>query len=785
MKKGLDYLLLFFSAIYLIVHFIPDLGGADVMGAQWLYTSIVDLVVFGYLLLNLNKYNEAIRAIFNSRFTLLYLIYFLWALISMSYAMNVIETLVCLSRLTSTFLLFINISILLYKKDLTPFYTALCMLLSIVLIYDALYVIKGLVNNMDTMSLDQNIVSLTGNNGNKNVMAASLIIKVPFALYLWVRGQFFQKIMGVVSLFLGVFAVFLMNTRSTYVALLILSLIFIITSIYFLYRNKKKLTSQLLLFIIPIVLAFLLANTVLSNAIKMQEFQGGYGSVTKRIGDITVKSEEGSRIHLWWAAFDYFKKHPVLGAGYGNWKLASIPYEKERTNDLFVPYHSHNDFIENGADLGIIGMLSYFLLFLVLGIVTLRIWKNKTISQYHFIATISLMVLACYFIDAFFNFPTERTVMQTLMAFSFALIMAPAFLLKEDAIALPRISLVGATFSKYIFVLLTIATLIPTIYINQQVYESMKVQKFVMGEIDADPKMPLDDVKTAFPMFPNLSTSTLPIKALVARYYFRDKYYNEALQLLKESDGVNPALHYNDFIRTAIYAAKQNYDSCAYYAYNAFYNWPRASSYYKNALFAAAKKKDTTEINKIYQLYKKYRDGGEAVNQYIMAMYEVKGGADKNMSRLIDTAFVQFPKDSAILMNAKNLVTRGLQGNQNNGQILGAVNAFAVEGSKMFAKGKYLQAANLYLKASTMEPNNFTHYENVAICFYMNKDYEKSLPYFDKAVSFDANTTGKSYFFKAMSLVALGKNSEACAPLEAAKKKNYPDINKYIALYCK
>ena len=136
MKKGLDYLLLFFSAIYLIVHFIPDLGGADVMGAQWLYTSIVDLVVFGYLLLNLNKYNEAIRAIFNSRFTLLYLIYFLWALISMSYAMNVIETLVCLSRLTSTFLLFINISILLYKKDLTPFYTALCMLLSIVLIYE-------------------------------------------------------------------------------------------------------------------------------------------------------------------------------------------------------------------------------------------------------------------------------------------------------------------------------------------------------------------------------------------------------------------------------------------------------------------------------------------------------------------------------------------------------------------------------------------------------------------------------------------------------------------------
>ena len=75
MKKGPDYILLFFAAIYLIVHFIPDLGGADVMGAQWLYTSVVDLVVFGYLLVNINKYKEAIQAIFNSRFSIIYLIY--------------------------------------------------------------------------------------------------------------------------------------------------------------------------------------------------------------------------------------------------------------------------------------------------------------------------------------------------------------------------------------------------------------------------------------------------------------------------------------------------------------------------------------------------------------------------------------------------------------------------------------------------------------------------------------------------------------------------------------
>ena len=73
-----------------------------------------------------------------------------------------------------------------------------------------------------------------------------------------------------------------------------------------------------------------------------------------------------------------------------------------------------------------------------------------------------------------------------------------------------------------------------------------------MGEINEDPKMALDEVKDAFPEIPNLSTSTLPIKALVARYHLRDKQYDEAMRLLNESDNVNPYLHYNDFIKNKV-----------------------------------------------------------------------------------------------------------------------------------------------------------------------------------------------------------------------------------------
>jgi O-antigen ligase len=778
MKKGADYILLFFAAIYLIVHFIPDLGGADVMGAQWLYTSIVDLVVLAYILINRKIYAEAISAVFSHQFTLLYTFYFIWALISISYAMNAIEAIVCLARLASTFFIFTNLAILLYKKDIKNYYLPIAILITIVLFFDAFYVMRTFKEAIDSELGTFNPNNATGNNGNKNVMAASLIIKFPFCLYLILNTKIFGKVFGVITLFVGAFAIFILSTRSTFVSLLGIMIIFAATTLYF--RKKADLKSSIIsiaYILVPVIFAFFFSNLALSNISEASSS----GAVTDRIQSIQLNNQASSgRLHLWEGAIDYFLKHPFIGDGYGNWKLASIPYEKEFTNDLYVPYHSHNDFLEAAADLGIVGGLAYLGLFVLAFVFTIQVWFKEKYKDYRLFTTISFMAVACYFIDAFLNFPTERTSMQTMLTISVALLFAPAYLIQKDsAKKLKQLKFILPTYIIIGFLLIG-----GSIFINNQVYESLKVQKYVMGEIDADPKMALDEVKSAFPMFPNLSTSTLPIKALVARYYFRDKMYDESMRLLNESENVNPALHYNDFIRTAIYAAKQNYDSTAYYAYRAFYNWPRANSYYKNALFAAAKKKDTVEINKVYNVYKKYRDGGDAVNQYLMAMYEVKGGADKNMMNILDSAYVHFPKDTVPLLNAKNLLSRGVLGGQGSGQAV-FTNQYSTDGGKLFAKGKYTQAANMYIKASNAEPNNYTHYENVAICYYTNKNFEKSIPYFDKAASFSNNNTGKSEFFKAMSLVSMGKNSDACGPLQAAKKKNYPDIDKYITLYCK
>jgi O-antigen ligase/tetratricopeptide (TPR) repeat protein len=763
----------FCALLYLLVHFIPDFGGADVMGSQWLYVSLVDFAILLYILLNQQQYKAAIDAVLKLKFTIVYSFLVIWAIVSITYSINAIESLVCLARLLSTYLIFINLSILFFKKEQTTLFNVVSILVGVVLLFDSLYVITGFSKNMIEMNLDQNIISLTGKNGNKNVMAASLLIKFPFLLFVIVHNKLIGKIAGFIVLFLGMMALFILNTRSTFVGL---GVLFIMFSLAITLLNNKQgfklIAINLAYFILPLVFAFFTANGMLTKAVDLQGFEGGYGSVTKRVGDINVASEQNSRIKLWKAAIDYTTKHPFLGAGYGNWKLASIPYEKEYTNDLFVPYHCHNDYIEMFADLGIIGGLSFAALFVLLGITTVQFWLKSKDDQHKFIISVALMAIACYFVDAFFNFPAERTSMQTMFALSAALLFLPIYLTGTNT------SSQNKDFKFSILLLIPLLLIVGVIYVNYQTFTSLKVQKYVMGEINEDPKMALEDVKDAFPEIPNLSTSTLPIKALVARYYLRDKMNEEAMRLLNESDHVNPYLHYNDFIKTAIFSTQGKFDSTFYYAKKAFYNWPRATSYYKNMIFASAKMKDTAEATKAFKTYIKYRNSGEGWNQYILGLIEINQTPIAETRALLDTAIAKFPADSAIFVNTKSLL-------YGTAISTGSLPNYAALGAQAFQKGKYTVAANYYLQASTAEPGNYTHFENMGICYYTAKSYEKAIQYFNRAIDLPSANTGKSEFFKAMSYIAIGNNTAGCSALQAAKAKKYQGVDAQIAQYCK
>ena len=761
-----------FVGLYLLVHFIPDLGAYDVMGPQWLYTSCIDFLGIAFIFMHLQHYAEAVHGIFKYKFTIVFTFLVAWAAISYFYAINPIETLVTGSRLVTTYLVFIVLSILFYKQPLPILLTGISVIMAFVLLYDSLMLLNTFSSNLTTMDLDQNILALRGNHGNKNMMAASLLIKFPFVLWLIINNKLLGKLLAAFVLVMGVTGLLVLNTRSTYVGLIIIAIIFIATTLYFKSKeNKKAILSQIAFLIIPIVIGYFIANVFLDTAVQMQDTQGLYGSITKRIGDITLASEENSRLRLWENAIDYSIKHPLIGCGYGNWKLASIPYTIFHTTDLYVDYHAHNDFFEMFADLGVLGGISFALLFLLVLIATFSIWKNKSFNHLHLAATILFMSITCYAVDAFLNFPAERTAMQSILAITAALIFIPLSYQQENTKL--RTSLMAVFFS------LALIVIIPSIYLNKLTFDSLKIQKLIMSELQqAYPEMKTEDVEK-LPAIPDLSSSTLPLKAILARYYIRDKKYDEALALLKESDNVNPYLYYNDFLRTTIYFEKNNIDSALICSKKAFYNWPNSTLYYKNLIIAEARKKDSTEIKKAFNFIVDHYNTPFTWNNYLLGMLEVKGKVDANLNHILDSAIKLFPNDGTTFSQTKVLFNKWTIDSNNK-----TANDYVVFALKAFQQGQYIKAANYYMKAANIDLTNYTHQENIGMCLYNSQKYLDAISYFNKSIALGTSTTGKSEYYLGNCYIALDKKIEACNALQLANNKKYPDAAASIKSNC-
>ena len=113
------------SVLYLAVYFIPDMGGSDVMGAQWLYSSSLSLGIVAYIALRYKVYEEAIQQVLSFKFTWVFSVLVFWAMGSYFYAINPTETLVTLARLMTTYFVFLNLSILYYNQDRAFLFTGI------------------------------------------------------------------------------------------------------------------------------------------------------------------------------------------------------------------------------------------------------------------------------------------------------------------------------------------------------------------------------------------------------------------------------------------------------------------------------------------------------------------------------------------------------------------------------------------------------------------------------------------------------------------------------------
>ncbi len=776
--------------LYFAVHFIPEFDAYDNMGSQWIYLVAVDAAVTIFILSRKNDYQLAANSIFANIFSKLYLALFALAGLSLITAINPTEGWVCYVRFIATIVAFFNISILLY--DRTDLFRIIAQILGVVLLIESIQAISVFLNGFETVELNDLVKQLKGTAGNKNIFSAGLVMKVPFVIYCIHKSRIWGKLLNILILLLAAFTIFIANARAAYLSFLFILVLYIVYCILE-YRKDRK-TEQALFrigyIIIPLLAAFFISQIELNTVKSIQNDNNSqlFGSVTERLGTLASTSDENNqvRLRLWAHAMDYTQHHPLIGCGYGNWKIASIPYQRIITKDLYVPIHAHNDFVETFAELGIAGGLLFLSLFICLTIFTYKTYFSEANEETKLISVISFLALTGYGIDAFFNFPVERPVCQMFFAFISAVNLV-AYLKGRSEINMEDSEPVSKTGSvKSLFCLLALLFLMPAFYVTYLTYQSLKVQRYLLADLDNEPlKLDWKTILATLPDIPNLSATAQPTDAIKGRYLSEAGRFEESLVYIDKGRKANPAIGYSEFLKATVYFKQEKYDSARRNATTAFYMRPKAKTYYQTLIAVLAKIKDTANIRKAFNEYIRYRPEQFGWDLYLRGILNSNGHGTPALLTISDSSLAHFPKDSTLLVRrAEILATMSQQpvtpaNNAKAIEDINLANKYYQEGIAAFGSGSpekddLEKAAGLFLKAAKLSPNNYVIYENAAMCYFNKKDFAKSLVYFDKVLAMTNAGNGKSEFFKGVALLSLGRK-EGCTYLLMAQKKNYKE----------
>jgi len=773
-----DWFTLLFTGLYLLVEWIPNLGAIEFMGPQWLYLSLLAAVVAGYIIFYDRSHHPGVDRIGSSTISVVYLSLFLLSGLSILAAINPTESIVCYARFVVTVTSFFNMAVLLHRR--TRVIPVLLFLVAISVLLQSLQALMDFLAGFHDTPLNQLLLGIKGNMGNKNILAASLMVKLAFVMFGIFRSRSVSRGFYIFVCILGAATVFLLNARAAYIGIILETVLCVLICFVMPGRpgeNRQRATIQRVGgIVVPILLALFISQALLFSALQENTGPSKYGLVSDRLVELSFSNNSSTgRLDLWKAALSYSKEHPLMGCGYGNWKLVSIPYEKTIVNDEVIAKHVHNDFLEIPAETGILGGLLYISIFIVAFICTIRSFYSSAERETKLLSLFSLVALAGYAVDSLFNFPIDRPNMQML----FALILA----LNLDSFLMVPSKTPSATstkkwwrpaFALNLFVLMPVA-----IWLCFSTYRSLVVQYQTDEDMALDVPVNNSSINAAFPSIPNLAKSAIPIDAIKARYLMLEKKYDQALVLLNNSIRVNPYIMYNEYLKAYIFFMQNRFDSAYFYSKKAFYNKPRSGQYYRTFTTICAQLRDTTDLRQAFELYTSYRKEPEPWVLYTDALRYLQYPV-ATVSALTDSALRLFPGDTSLRLRSAALHT-----------ITPAVSSSVAPASYFemataaFRAENYPVAARDFILASEAHTGGYVSMENAGLCYLAMKQYQKAIACFNTVIGSGASSDGKSECYRGICLYDLGKKEEGCRSLQAAAAKKYPEAMTLLAKNCR
>lgn len=749
----------FLLILYIITGSLSNFGAIDILAPQWIYLGAINIMSCLYFLFTPNALNTAFRPLFKSAFIYLYLFYIIWNVLSYFYAINPVETLINLPRVGNTFFALFFSYFLIYNLPNKFFFVSRLFLVFLIAELAAYY------NDFATVYPKEGlrVIAIKGFAGNKNITAASIAFKLPFALYLLhsIRRPLYRFVLALV-LFGGVLAISLIEARAAILSTLVVFILFLLFQVYLLsnkHYNTKQGLLNLVLTIIPYFLAMLFNIGITNSANK--------GTITDTVGRIafTEKSSNG-RFQYWGDALDYVLKNPILASGLGNWKIASISEGKEHISGYTVPYHAHNDFIHVFTETGIPGGLTYLSIFacltLYLFILLYQKYKAQGILelQYFFL----LLPLIVYGLDAGLNFPVARPLMQSSLAIFAGLILGLYLDQKHQGETQQHIRVSLHKFSlSFILVGLVLG-----IYVHVISYISLRKQGQLLYEFNNAQynmtRAQLDDISHDFP---NLTETAMPIKSMKARYYYLQGSKEEAYQMIEEGVKDNPQIFFSENLKAQFLLQEGKLDSAYVYAKKAFEGLPNNMPHYDMYMKTLVAKRDLTALDQTFEKIISLGGNQKIVwTIYIRSLAQTRSLGDPFAMDKAASAYQLFPQDETIF-SLYRMLTYGQQR-------MVEAESLGQQASSLYNNKEFEAAASLFQQAFDKDPLQHTYSLNAGLGYYEAKQYDKAIQLFDLTLtSKNEDTKERALRYKGLSFFAAGRGPEACAVFLRLRNK-YP-----------
>lgn len=728
----------------LSIALFPYFGVIDPIASQWLILNIINILGFLFIFYGVNfNYLKPKFFLFKSKTVLFYGLYILLGLISILYSMNTYEAIIEFSRYFNTFISFILMYLLLdWEKDKK----IVIIWISLITFLELFFVLKPFFE--DSLAYGFSFKRSQRYNGlaaNINITAFSLLLKLPFLFYL--TTIFNSRILKISTDILVsgiILCLIILKSRASFISLF---LVIILLTIYYFINRKNKVFLKFSIKSILIFCLFLSAEAFLTTS----------ENSIDRIGSITNSSLEdesiNQRLNYYKSALVQFKEKP-FGEGLGNWKIKSIKLNKDIINDYIVPYHMHNDFLQNLAELGLIGFILYGLIFLTLLLKLLKsiFWYQTTSKLDYFL----LLGLIIYLVDASLNFPMARPMIQVYMILFFILILRNI-----------NNTFIESKLASKIFISILAIGIFLTLYVNYQSYITYKKQIPLMADFNYGKyTINVEEYENIDFKWPNLSVTTIPLNSMIARYYENSGQYEKAINTLHQTKNINPYLGWNDAVLAASYFDTKKIDSAIYYSEKAYYKIPNNNLHIRLMLGAAKEKRDEKLMDSVFNSAKnRLKNDPEIWLHYLNLRTEFNKVGDSIFSEIAKKAVEKFPNNLKLLELYKNIKI----GQQ---RVILGINE-ARKAKENFLEEKYDLAEKLYLKAYEYDPLEYSYIESLVGMNAFLERYDKALEYYSIFQKNHKTFDGKIEYLSGIAYQKTNQKNKACENFSTSLRKGY------------